>query len=71
MQYQQYFIAYQGDNDIIITDNTKWPVFIAWGGVGGSEDLEGYMVIAVCHSRSSQWQLWNLNYKKQNELFSS
>ncbi|RMX58318.1 hypothetical protein pdam_00000144 [Pocillopora damicornis] len=22
-EYQQYFIAYQGDNDIIITDNTK------------------------------------------------
>ena len=71
MQYQQYFIAYLGDNDIIITDNTKWPVFIAWEVVGGSEALEGHMVIAVCHSRSSQWQLWNLNYKKQNELFSS
>ena len=52
---------------LLITQNDQY--LLLGRGVGGSEDLEGHMVIAVCHSRSSQWQLWNLNYKKQNELF--
>ena len=42
VQYQQYFIAYQGDNDIIITDKHKMTSIYCLGrggrvrGFGGS-----------------------------------